>query len=206
MILKQLKVETCQGIITNTYIVCNGGEAMVIDPGGEAEKINKTLEELNVKVKYILLTHCHVDHVYATLDVKEKNNGKVLISQIDGDGLKNPIMNLAPFLGVKMPEIEPDIIVKENDIFKLGDLEFKILATPGHTKGSISVYCEKEGVVFSGDTLFKNAYGRIDLPSGSFDAIAKSIVYKLHTLPKETIVYPGHGDTTKIEDELDLKV
>ena len=105
-----------------------------------------------------------------------------------------------------MPEIEPDIIVKENDIFKIGDLEFRIIETPGHTKGSISVYCEKEKVVFTGDTLFCNAYGRTDLPSGSADDIAKSIVYKLHTLPKDTVVYPGHGNATNIENELDLKI
>ncbi len=165
MILKQVRVDTFGDIITNTYIICDSGEAMIIDPGGEHNKINQVIEELGVNLKYIVLTHCHADHIGAVPEIKKLHGGKILISRIDNEGIKNPNINLGPYIGMKVPEIDVDETLEENDIIKVGSLEFKIIETPGHTKGGICLYCEKEKLLFSGDTLFAGTHGRTDLPT-----------------------------------------
>ena len=98
-------------------------------------------------------------------------------------------------------ELEADSRVDDKDIIHLGNLEFKIIHTPGHTKGGTCLYCEKEGCLFSGDTLFRGTWGRTDVPTGSIENIMESITKKLMILPDETIVYPGHGLSTRIKDE-----
>ena len=97
--------------------------------------------------------------------------------------------------------MEADSRIDDNDLIHLGELELKVLHTPGHTKGSTSLYCEKEGCVFSGDTMFRGTWGRTDLPTGSIENIMDSIANKLLTLPDNTIVYPGHGKATMIKEE-----
>lgn len=212
MILKRLKVNTALGEPTNCYIVEDeeSKETMVIDPGGEAEKIIDMLDTLGIdKLKYIYLTHCHGDHFGAILEVKAKKGGKVLIHRDDAEGLYNPEISLTYYIGMADIELEADSRVDEGDIIHLGNLEFKVIHTPGHTKGGTCLYCKEEGLLFSGDTLFKGTWGRTDLPTSSFEAIMKSITEKLMVLPGETVVYPGHGKSTLIMDEkpiyLDLK-
>lgn len=107
-------------------------------------------------------------------------------------GLRNPSINLSTHIGLEPIEIEEDARVDDGDLLHIGELEFKVIHTPGHTCGSISLYCEKEGMLFSGDTLFRGAWGRIDLPTSSFEDIINSITNKLMLLPADTIVYPGH--------------
>ena len=102
--------------------------------------------------------------------------------------------------------MEADARVDDNDLIHLGELEFKIILTPGHTKGGICIYNEKERLIFTGDTLFSGSWGRTDLPSGNFEEIMKSINDRLMSLPDETIVYPGHGKTTMIQDEKDIYI
>ena len=205
MILKRLQVKTGQrSLLTNSYIVCdeNTKEAMVIDPGGEPERINELLEILEVdKLKYIFLTHCHADHIGGIKGVKDSKGGKILISRDDSEGLYNKEISLADYVNMEIPELEADSRLDDDDLIHIGDLEFKIISTPGHTKGSICAYCEKERLVFTGDTLFSGTWGRTDLPTGSFVDIMNSISEKLMTLPDETICYPGHGKTTMIQDE-----
>ena len=97
--------------------------------------------------------------------------------------------------------VEADSRLQDEDLIHIGDLEFKVLHTPGHTRGGICLYCEEEGLLFSGDTMFRGSWGRIDLPTASLEDIINSITNKLMLLPEETIVYPGHGKSTMIKDE-----
>lgn len=201
MILEELRVDTIKDIVTNTYIVCDNGEAMVIDPGGEPEKIIKKLDELACTLKYIVITHCHADHIGGIKELQNAKGGKILISEKDSKGINNPLKNLVPFVGGKMSKITVDTELKENDIIEVGNEKFKIIETPGHTNGGICIYSEKENILFSGDTLFMGTYGRTDLPSGSIKDIMNSIKNKLLVLPDKTVVYPGHGKPTTIVDE-----
>ncbi len=204
MILKRLKVTTALEEPTNCYIVEDeeSKETMVIDPGGEADKIIDMLDTLGIdKLKYIYLTHCHGDHFGAILEVKAKKGGKVLIHREDAEGLYNPAISLTYYIGMDDIELEADSRVDEGDIIHLGNLEFNVIHTPGHTKGGTCLYCKEEGLLFSGDTLFKGTWGRTDLPTSSFPNIIASITNKLTILPDETIVYPGHGRMTTIREE-----
>lgn len=203
MILKLIRVETHLRELTNCYIVMDEEtkETIVVDPGGEADKIIDMLNILAAKVKYIYLTHCHGDHIGAVNKIKEAKDGKILIHRYDSEGLNNKAINLSPIIDMGDIELEADSRLDDNDLIHIGNLEFKVLHTPGHTKGGSSLYCEKEGLVFTGDTLFRGTWGRTDLPTGSFEDIISSITNKLLILPGETIVYPGHGKSTKIEEE-----
>ena len=207
MILKRLQVTTPQaGLKTNSYIVCDEKtkEAMVIDPGGEPERIAETLDILNANLKYIFLTHCHADHIGGISKLKELKGGKILISRPDSEGLYNQSINLAYVINAEVPELEADSRVDDNDLIHIGNIEFQVIATPGHTKGGLCLYSEKEGLVFTGDTLFSGTWGRTDLPTGSFVEIITSITERLMTLPDDTIVYPGHGKITMIQDERNI--
>lgn len=208
MILKRLQVKTGQpNLRTNTYIVCDEvtKEAMVIDPGGEPEKIIEILNILEIeKLKYIFLTHCHADHIGGIHDLKEAKGGKILVSRDDSEGLYNKEISLADYIHMKIPELEADSRIDDGDLIHVGNLEFKVISTPGHTGGSVCLYCEKERLIFTGDTLFSGTWGRTDLPTGSFVQIMSSISDKLMTLPDETICYPGHGKTTMIQDEKNI--
>ena len=204
MILKILKVDTALGEPTNCYIVEDeeSKETMVIDPGGEPEKIIDMLDKIGIdKLKYIYLTHCHGDHFGGILELKNKKGGKVLIHREDAEGLYNASVSLTYYIGMDDIELEADSRVDEGDIIHIGNLEFRVIHTPGHTKGGTCLYCEKEALLFSGDTLFKGTWGRTDLPTSSFPDIIASITNKLAILPDETIVYPGHGRMTTIREE-----
>ena len=203
MILKRLKLQTTLGEPTNCYIVEDEEtkETMVIDPGGEIEKIIEMLDILEAKVKYIYLTHCHGDHIGAVTELKNRKGGKILIHRDDADGLDDENINLSLCIEMGDIELEPDSRVDDGDLIHIGELEFKVIHTPGHTRGGSSLYCEKEGLLFSGDTLFRGTWGRTDLPTSSFEAIIDSITKKLLILPDETIVYTGHGKSTIIKEE-----
>ena len=194
MILKRIKVNT--GLIeeTNCYIIQDQEtmESIVIDPGGEADKIIDMLNILQAKVKYIYLTHCHCDHIGAVEKVKQEKGGKILIHRFDAEGLYDPSISLIDQVGLNVPELEIASRVDDNDIIHIGNIEFKVIHTPGHTIGSICLYCKEEKLLFSGDTLFRGSWGRTDLPTSSMEQIMDSITNKLMHLPEDTIVYPGH--------------
>jgi hydroxyacylglutathione hydrolase len=178
----------------NCYIIQDEKtkETMIIDPGNVSEHLTETLDAMQVKMKYILLTHCHGDHICGVQKIKEKYGGKILIHRIDAIGLKDININLSTHIGLEPVLLQEDARIDDGDLLHVGDLEFKVIYTPGHTAGSISLYCEKEKMLFSGDTLFRGSWGRTDLPTSSFDDIITSITNKLINLPDDTIVYPGH--------------
>jgi len=211
MILKKLEVMAWPGHLTNCYIIADEvtKEAMIIDPGNEANKIIDMINILEVKVKYIVLTHCHADHIMAVPELKEKLGGMVVASRIESDLMNSNGMTLFSNLGLPVVEINVDSRVDDNDIIHLGNIQFKVITTPGHTIGSMCLYCSENKLLLSGDTLFSGAWGRTDLPTSSFEDIIASISNKLMILPEDTIVYPGHGKATIISEEekiyLDLK-
>ena len=137
-------------------------------------------------------------------ELKREKGGKILIHRFDADGLYNPGINLSMQVGLDMPELEFDSRIDDNDIIHLGNIEFKVIHTPGHTAGSSSLYCEKENMIFTGDTIFKGTWGRTDLPTSNFEDIMNSITNKILVLPNETIIYPGHGRSTMIKDEKNI--
>ena len=203
MILKRLKIRTWIGDPTNCYIIIDEKtrEVMVIDPAGNVDKIKNTIDILKGKLKYIYLTHGHGDHITGVMELKEKCGGKILIHRFDADGLNDKTVNLSMYIDIPEIELEADSRIDDKDKIHLGDLEFKVIHTPGHTKGSTSLYCEKEKCLFSGDTMFRGTWGRTDLPTSSMEDIMDSITKKLMKLPDDVIVYPGHGKSTMIREE-----
>lgn len=203
MILKRLKIDTWIGDPTNCYIITDEKtrEVMVIDPAGDVDKIENVIKPINGKIKYIYLTHCHGDHILGVKELKERCGGKILIHRYDAEGLNDKTINLSLYIDIPEIELEADSRVDDNDIIHLGDLEFRVIHTPGHTKGGSSLYCEKEKCLFSGDTMFRGTWGRTDIPTSSLKDIMNSIQKKLLVLPDDTIVYPGHGKSTMIREE-----
>lgn len=203
MILKRIKVQMKFVGETNCYIIVDETQkkAMVIDPAGEVPKIIEILDTLGAELVYIYLTHCHADHINGVNELKKEKGGKVLIHRKGRENLENRVPVLAEYIGLPPIYVKEDSIVNDDDILHVGDLEFRVIYTPGHTDDGTSLYCEKEEMLFSGDTLFKGAWGRVDLPTSDFDSIMNSIINKLLILPENTIVYPGHGKPTRIGDE-----
>jgi len=203
MILKELKIETWIGDATNCYIVQDekSKETMVIDPAGDVDKIVEMLDILQAKLKYIYLTHCHGDHIGGVNELKQRYGGQIVAHRLAAENLLNTDTNLTLYIGKEGLTIETDARVDDNDLIHLGDLEFRVIHTPGHTSGGSCLYSEEEKLLFSGDTLFRGTWGRTDVPTGDFEAVISSITKKLMILPDETIVYPGHGKSTMIREE-----
>ena len=203
MILKRLQISTWLGDPTNCYIVLDeqSKELMVVDPAGDIDKIIEVINILQGNLKYIYITHCHGDHILGVTELKGKMGGKILIHRDDSEGLNHTEINLTEIIGMGKIELEADSRIDDGDLLHLGDLEFKVIHTPGHTAGGSALYCDSEKLLFSGDTLFRGTWGRTDLPTSDFKELMDSITNKLMILPDETIVYPGHGKSTKIGEE-----
>ena len=200
MILKEVKVKIEHlNLVTNCYIIVDEEtkEAMVIDPGAEGRKIIEMLDILDAKLKYIFITHCHADHIGAIEEVRSEKGGKILISREDAPGLYDEGISLTYYAETPNPELEADSRVDDGDMIHLGKLEFRVIATPGHTKGGLCLYCPSEDMIFTGDTIFSSTWGRTDLPTGSIEDIMDSITNKILILPENTIIYPGHRKINK---------
>lgn len=184
----------------NCYLVAceQTRQGMLIDPGADAAQIIAMVNEAEITIKYIVNTHGHVDHVGANAEVRQAFAAPIVIHEADGQLYRKPKESLTLFFGdAKLAK--PDQLVKDGDQLQLGRLTATVLATPGHTKGSICL--QLEDVVFSGDTLFTGSIGRTDFPGGSAQEIITSIKEKLLVLPPDTVVYPGHGPQTTIGQE-----
>lgn len=204
MIFKKVQVTAGNlDYLTNCYVVIDekSKRAMVVDPGGESEKIVNVLKYNNATLDYIVLTHGHGDHIGNINELKKEYDAKVCIYYTEANFLKDKSLSLADYVGVENPNIDPEIYLKENDIITIGNINFKVIHTPGHTSGSICLYDSENKILISGDTLFRSAWGRTDLPTSSFEDIIKSIEEKLMILEDDVIVYPGHGKSTLIKDE-----
>ena len=191
---------------TNCYLVaCERElEALIIDPGFSGAEEKRILEEIakrNLRIKYIVNTHGHVDHISGNMKIKEETGAQILVHREDAGMLMDPLKNLSRMLGLTVVSPPPDLVLQDGDKIRVGFLEFEVIHTPGHTPGSISLYCRSEKVVFTGDTLFAGSVGRTDLPGASHEKLMLSIIKRLFSLPDDTVVYPGHGEETTIGRE-----
>jgi glyoxylase-like metal-dependent hydrolase (beta-lactamase superfamily II) len=172
-------------------------EALLVDPCmGEREAI-EGIRESGLRLVEILNTHGHPDHILGNAAVKEGTRARLAIHRLDAYRLGSK----RPPTTFQIPPCEPDDLFDEGPLRYVADLEVVALHTPGHTEGSTCFYLEREGVLFAGDVLFKGSTGRWDLPGGDREEMERSLE-RLATLPSGTLVYPGHGDTTTVGDEL----
>lgn len=177
------------------------GEAIVIDPGDEVSRIYARLQQHALKLKQILITHAHIDHVGGALRLKRLTGAPILLNEND-----LPLLDMmdqqAAWVGVPTPETAlPDEGLNEAQRVGLETYPAQVIATPGHTQGSICLHFVPLKMVFAGDTLFARSIGRTDLPGGNAEQILDSIATRLFTLPDETRVIPGHGPATTIGEE-----
>lgn len=195
MIIKELVV----GPLMANCFICGCSktkEAVVIDPGGDADTILLSLADSKLKVKYIINTHGHFDHVSANGKMKAATGADILIHPLDAPMLEKLSSNAA-FFGVSVENSPPcDQTLEENDTVSFGDITLKIIHTPGHTPGGISLYTN--GIVFVGDTLFAGSIGRTDFPGGDFNTLISSIKTKLFNMEDDMRVFSGHGPETSI--------
>lgn len=194
MMIKSLTVGP---MAANCYIIADPAtkEAAAIDPGGDPSKITREIEKNGLKLKFVINTHGHGDHIGANAQLA----APVYIHRLDADFLTDPKKNLSQafFFSIRSPRAER--LLEDNDEIRLGGITLKVIHTPGHTPGSI---CLKEGgVIFTGDTLFRAGVGRTDLPGGDEKVLFKSINERLLVLNDDTVIYPGHGEPSTIGDE-----
>lgn len=194
MIIETLEIAP---FTSNCYIVGaeSTKEGMIIDPGGEANKILQRVKDLGLKVKFIVLTHHHLDHISALKEVKEATGAKVAVHADEAESLQGQTSRARPGFSYPAPP-PPDRLLKDGDSIDIGDLHFLVLHTPGHSAGGICLL--GEGVVFTGDTLFNFGIGRFDMSGGNGRQLINGIHTKLMVLPDSTAVYPGHGTATTI--------
>ena len=177
------------------------GEAIVVDPGDEVSRIYRRISDLGLKVKQILITHAHIDHVGGALKLKRLTGAPILLNENDLPLLRM-MEGQAAWLGVPAPEVSaPDASLTDGLEVGLERYPAEVLHTPGHTQGSVCLHFAPLKMVIAGDTLFAGSIGRTDLPGGNSRQIIESIESRLMTLPDETKVLPGHGPATTIGAE-----
>jgi hydroxyacylglutathione hydrolase len=177
------------------------GEALVVDPGDDITKILQILAKHALKVKAIAITHAHIDHIGGASKLKAVTGAPVYMNAND-QPLYDQLDMQAGWLGMAPPERTTiDVDAREGGKLTIGDTDFHVMDTPGHTQGSVSLFIPAEGKLVAGDTLFRDSIGRTDLPGGDGRQILQSIHTKLLALPDETVVIPGHGPNTTIGRE-----
>lgn len=185
---------------TNTYIVgcLTTRKAAIIDPFGKISDIDKLVKKWSLTVEYIFNTHYHIDHVWLNGKLKKLYGAKIAIGELDANDLKKPRLYLLPLGRLKLSP-PADLLLKDKDIIKVGALQFEVIHTPGHTKGSVCYRCQKR--LFTGDTLMAGSIGKVNLETNDLEVLLHSIKEKLLVLSDDIIVLPGHGPKTTIETE-----
>ena len=185
----------------NTYIVehVESRKAAVVDPGDEGEEILERIAERGITLDKILLTHGHFDHVGAVRTLRERTGARIHVHPEEVERMRTAGRQGGMFgLSVQNPPA-PDVLVREGDTVELGDQEFRVLHTPGHTPGHVTFLTG--GMAFVGDLIFAGSIGRTDLPGGSFDDLIRAVREKIFTLPDRTVLFPGHGPATTVGEE-----
>ena len=185
---------------TNCYVLQSQSEALIVDPGDEPERILRFVKDIKATPKLIVATHTHFDHVLGVDEVRKATKTQFLIHHDDLPMLQSMQSRVRQFMGFEVPPPpKVDGYIKDGDSLKVGDETIRVLHTPGHSPGSISL--SGNGYVLTGDALFNQSIGRTDLPGGDLNTLIHSIREKLFKLDDDTTVYPGHGPETTIGDE-----
>lgn len=197
-----LKMLTVGALATNCYVLGDEktGEGLVIDPGGDPQVILAEVRRLNLKIRWVINTHGHFDHILANKDILKATGAQLAIHPADAPMLK--VGGGALWFGlVGASSPPPDLLLHEGDKLKLGETELVVIHTPGHSPGSISLHIPSQKLLFDGDLLFNGGIGRYDLPGGNYQTLMNSIREKVLVLDDDTVVYPGHGPPTTIGRE-----
>jgi len=168
----------------------NAKEGLLIDPADDADLLLSEAESYGLRIKYIVNTHCHVDHVMGNQEMVKRTGAEIVIHEGDAEGLTRTPSSLLDMFNAS-PSPPADIRVKQGDVIHAGNVSLQVLHTPGHSPGGMSLYVD--GAVFTGDTLFVGSVGRTDFPGSSFAQRETSIREKLYVLPGKTVVFPGHN-------------
>lgn len=193
MILKRFIVGK---ISTNAYIIHDKHtlDAAVIDPGYNSKVLINYIKKNNLNLTYIILTHHHYDHIGAVKDLKKEYNSDILIHKKDLKGLKNPSINLSKQSDGNPISIDADKMLSNGSVIQVGNISLEVIHTPGHTKGGICLKALHQDIIFTGDTLFNDGIGRLDLAGGSEVGMINTIKYIISEWDDNIHVYPGHGN------------
>ena len=200
MILEMLTVGPFQ---ENCYVIGDeeAGVGAVVDPGDEATRIALAVEQTNLEIAQILITHAHIDHVGAIAALVDEYGCPVLM-HAEAEPMLKRLPTEAIMMGLRFGKVPAvDRFIEDEEVIPVGGLELRSLYTPGHAPGHLAFYLESAGLLLSGDALFAGSVGRVDLPGGSMEVLMHSIEERFLTLPDETSVYPGHGPKTTIGTE-----
>lgn len=193
----KIKQYTLGVVQTNCWLLISGCEAVLIDAAEYSGEIADYIKANGLTLKYVLLTHCHFDHILGAKRFSEEFSAPIAIGEADAPALYDARLNGASSFGFDMSDLpRADRTLKEKDTISFGEVTLSVISTPGHTKGGVAYYTK--GYLFSGDTLFQASIGRTDLIGGSYQTIVDTIANKLYKLGDDTTVFPGHGPTTTI--------
>lgn len=195
----RMMLGVCQ---TNCYFVYREGSSKVIfiDPADYGDQIFQAMKNNGFEVVAILLTHGHFDHIWGCSKLRQLTSAPVYAYEGEEDVLLSSDLNVSAGAG-RACTVKANILLKDGEEVTIEGMTFKLIATPGHTKGSCCYYFEEANMLISGDTLFEESVGRTDLPTGSMSTLVRSVKDKLFELPDDVVVYPGHGDSTTIGHE-----
>lgn len=203
--MSDFRIKTCVlgAVSTNCYLIYHDKtkQAVIVDPADNGPYLLNKCRELGITPAAVLLTHGHFDHILAAEEIRRAFQVKIYVGEEEEGLLKDPSLNLSLAFTGKQMGLKADCLVRDQDVLELIGFRWKVLATPGHTVGSVCYWVEEEGVLISGDTLFAESLGRTDFPTSSTSAIVRSITDTLFALPDDTMVYSGHGDPTTIGHE-----
>lgn len=197
MLLQRLVVGQLQ---VNCYLVAceETREALIIDPGGEGQRILSAAQGAQLQVTRLVLTHFHFDHIMALDEVREGTGAPVCIHEAEADLLSQPPLLFRMMVPNAPHGLQADCLLHDGDTLSVGRLNLQVLHTPGHSPGGISLWLPAERTVFCGDLIFRQGVGRSDFPGSDPEALLQSIRQKLYSLPDETVLYPGHGPETTV--------